>query len=179
MVPATDAGAVPASLRGVRLDLDTTGIAADGYEPVVTTATLTVTEVHVVIGPADPTYAVKDGTNKAPAALQVTNLGREPVSDFTYYLVGEAGVTWRPTYGPGSNCKYGGDGAEPFHGREMYCDLYGFVLQPGQTYRTDSPFLMAQGGQDGAGAPASAPEAAAALTRPDPGVFGCPAGVRP
>lgn len=125
-------------------------VQANGYEPVVATAKLTVTGVDVVAGPPAATYTVRNGTEKAQVVLQVTNRGKETVSDLTFAFAGDLGLRWRPT-APDVNCRYGGGGVsrEVFYGPEMFCDVHNFDLQPGQTYELVDSGLMAPGGELG------------------------------
>ncbi|MCY1139159.1 LPXTG cell wall anchor domain-containing protein [Actinoplanes sp. Pm04-4] len=125
-------------------------VRADGYEPVVATAKLTVTDVDVVAGPPVATYTVRNGTEKAQVVLQVTNRGRETVSDLTFAFAGDPGLRWRPS-APDVNCRYGGGGVsrEVFYGPEMFCDVHNFDLEPGQTYELTDSGLMAPEGELG------------------------------
>ncbi|MBU2669672.1 hypothetical protein KOI35_39800 [Actinoplanes bogorensis] len=141
----TKAGAAVGTSGTIKVTLT-----ADGITPLVTTAKLTVTDVHVVARPATATYTAKDGTEQVTAVVQITNLGSEPVTDVSWRLVVDRGAEWLPTYGPNTNCRYGFTEGDKFaYGSEESCDTYGMVLQPGQTYTVNDTVLIAPGAKSG------------------------------
>ncbi|MBM2621896.1 hypothetical protein JIG36_40990 [Actinoplanes sp. LDG1-06] len=142
---ATAPGAAVGTSGSVQVTIE-----ADGFDPVVTTAALTATDVNVVAGPATATYNVPNSTTKAQVVLQVTNLGSTTVTDLTWRLVGDTGLRWRPG-GPDVNCGYGGPGvpSSAFYGPEQFCDVHNFNLEPGQTYELRDTGVLTPGATSG------------------------------
>jgi LPXTG-motif cell wall-anchored protein len=123
-------------------------VSADGYAPVSGSATVTVTDEHVVAGPVTATYTVKDGTEKTQTLLQITNLGSETVVGLTFRLVGDPGLVWWPQYAMAVNCRYSVE-AKSFYGHEQFCDVTNFHLEPGQSYQVPDAGLSAPDGKPG------------------------------
>ncbi|MBU2662756.1 hypothetical protein KOI35_04475 [Actinoplanes bogorensis] len=137
--------ALPEAELGASGALEVT-LTADGYEPIVAVATLTVNDIHVYAGPPNATYTVTDGTAVAKPVLQFTSTGAVETTEMTFRIVGDPGLLfvdpkqgellcWRNT----SEVRF----------VERFCDYSFLWMTPGSTWQIPLTETRAPGAEPG------------------------------